>query len=269
MITVSHQCFAPSASLQTVVDQYWRCTASGAHHEQSSELRCMPLGTIEIIIQLQGNATSGLLDRQWQTFPRAYIVGLTKGAVVWKAYGGTELFGICLKPEGMLQLFGEPLGELTENVVDAEAFFPGDVTPIIAQIQDAPDDRTRIFLIEAFLHNQLARFHQKDNYFTEALRRIRAQETAFSATSLGKALFVSERQSQRLFKEKLGISPKAYHRLMRFRDALTRTRRNQVVSWAQLAYELGYTDQAHLIRDFKAFSGVTPAHFAERALPSR
>ena len=259
MIEVSDRHYQPSASLRDVVEEYWHCSAAGASTELSGEQRCLPLGTVEIIIQLRGRPILGWLNQQWTTFPKAYVGGIIKGAVVWKAYGDTELFGICLKPEGMLQLFGTPLGGIIDSFVDAEDFFRKEDTPIIEKIQEAPDDKMRIFLIEAFFHNQLAKFNPKDNYFTEALRRIRRQEKGFSATTVSKALFVSERQSQRLFKENLGVTPKAYYRIMRFRDALTFTRQNQAISWAQLSYDLGYSDQAHFIRDFKEFSGVTPA----------
>ena len=72
------------------------------------------------------------------------------------------------------------------------------------------------------------------------------------------SFYRSERQIQRLFKEYMGINPKAYQRIMRFRSTWENVMNSSQPDWAQMAYAMGYADQAHLIRDFKTLSGVTP-----------
>jgi AraC-like DNA-binding protein len=62
----------------------------------------------------------------------------------------------------------------------------------------------------------------------------------------------------------VGLTPKQFARVRRFRTVLRRTRRessqqpHQRVNWALLAADCGYYDQAHLIKDFQAFAGVCP-----------
>jgi AraC-like DNA-binding protein len=72
-------------------------------------------------------------------------------------------------------------------------------------------------------------------------------------------LQVGERQLQRMFKDNLGLSPKSYFRLMRFRHAVASVRGRREIDWLDLTHTLGYSDQSHFIRDFKAFAGVTPS----------
>jgi AraC-like DNA-binding protein len=74
------------------------------------------------------------------------------------------------------------------------------------------------------------------------------------ATELG----VSERHLRRVFRQSLGVSPKEFAKLERFHRALREARRGGRPSWASIAVEAGYYDQAHLIAEFRAISGVTP-----------
>jgi transcriptional regulator GlxA family with amidase domain len=72
------------------------------------------------------------------------------------------------------------------------------------------------------------------------------------------ALGVSERQLRRVFHEIVGMSPKAFARLARFRRALRAVHDDSRLSWAAIAAATGYYDQAHLIEEFRAIAGVTP-----------
>ncbi|MDQ2863707.1 MAG: helix-turn-helix domain-containing protein, partial [Bacteroidota bacterium] len=72
-------------------------------------------------------------------------------------------------------------------------------------------------------------------------------------------VYVSPLQLQRSFQEKMGLTPKAYQRLIRFRNVYRDMQSLKTVGgWAGLSYDLGYADQAHLIREFKEFTGFMP-----------
>ena len=73
---------------------------------------------------------------------------------------------------------------------------------------------------------------------------------------------VSRQQLARLFRDRLGISPKLYCRLARFQSGLAYAGLGKGVDWAQVALELGYTDQSHMIAEFREFSGLTPQMLA-------
>jgi AraC-like DNA-binding protein len=69
-------------------------------------------------------------------------------------------------------------------------------------------------------------------------------------------LGISERQLRRVFRDAVGVGPKAFARLVRFNRALDAARRGD--SWTRIAAATGYCDQAHLIDDFRAIAGTTP-----------
>jgi transcriptional regulator GlxA family with amidase domain len=80
---------------------------------------------------------------------------------------------------------------------------------------------------------------------------------------LAKDACLSNRQFERVFKERIGLSPKFYSRLVRFTKAWLIKENNPAVTWTEIAYSCGYFDQMHLIRDFQAFTGTNPQIIAE------
>ncbi|MFP2956402.1 helix-turn-helix domain-containing protein [Myxococcus sp. 1LA] len=100
-------------------------------------------------------------------------------------------------------------------------------------------------------------------------RRARAQLALDAAERLTSAnvnavavdIGVSERHLRRVFRETVGVSPKAFAKLVRFHRALRAALEDEHANWASIAAEAGYYDQAHLIAEFRAFTGVTPQGF--------
>ena len=97
-----------------------------------------------------------------------------------------------------------------------------------------------------------------------------ARLTSADVNAVAIDLGVSERHLRRVFREAVGVSPKAFSKLARFGRALHAAREVHPASWASIAAAAGYYDQAHLIADFRAIAGVTPrALLVElRAAPS-
>lgn len=84
-------------------------------------------------------------------------------------------------------------------------------------------------------------------------------------SELAAACFLSLRQLERRFKRCIGVSPKLFARLLRFEALLDSLIRGPSISCADLSSRLGYHDQAHVIREFKTWTGCTPTAFLERA----
>ena len=94
--------------------------------------------------------------------------------------------------------------------------------------------------------------------FSPLAVRATARLASHSVNAVAAELGMSERQFRRVFREAVGLSPKAFTKLARFRRALTVSQDNREASWASIAACSGYYDQAHLINEFRTFAGVTP-----------
>ncbi|WP_371096366.1 helix-turn-helix domain-containing protein, partial [Streptomyces sanglieri] len=93
---------------------------------------------------------------------------------------------------------------------------------------------------------------------------VRTDRTVRRVDGLARAEGLSPRSLQRLFASYVGVGPKWVILRYRIHEALERAESDPQVDWAALAAELGYSDQAHLIRDFTATVGVPPTAFAPR-----
>ncbi|MBV8201425.1 MAG: AraC family transcriptional regulator, partial [Acidobacteria bacterium] len=86
---------------------------------------------------------------------------------------------------------------------------------------------------------------------------------------LARELAIGRRTLERLFRDYVGLTPKWVIRQYRMQIAADEAAKGRLVDWPRLANDLGYADQAHFIRDFRAILGTTPSDFARQAAPGR
>lgn len=262
-MTIFYKEYQPSALMKPFIDCFWTCHTEGELEQQSDNVRCFPSGMLEWIIHVKGPNSNGCYKGKWEQYPRSMFCGITDHAVTWTMNGDSELLGIRLTPEGVMQLFQTPVSFIFNYYTDAAQFLGKHRADVIGKIIAAPDMKERMFLIERFVHSQVKHDAVQRNYFAEAVKLLRDEED-IEIADVSKKVFVGERQLQRAFKSQLGISPKSYYRLMRLKKAHLSGLINEA-SFTSMAYQLGYADAAHFSRDFKTYFGEAPASYFAQA----
>ncbi|GAB3949913.1 hypothetical protein GCM10028805_27050 [Spirosoma harenae] len=258
-MNTSYQEFKPSPALQPFVECYWLHHFETVGQEESPVQRCLPFGTLELIIHLDDNPAYVLMDNNWQKLPQGFFVGLYRGNVHWKAVGSGRKFGIRLKPESLLQLFNIPVASLFNNFTDLDSFFGRDINRLVEKVYGLPAIQDVINVSETFLLAQFQNLTAERNYLVEATRLIRQTKGSVTIEALSEQLSISRRQLERSFKDCYGTSPKMYQRIIRFRNAYESFQQTSTApNWLDVSYNFGYSDQAHFIRDFKEFSDEVP-----------
>ena len=262
--------FKPSAALAPYVDCFW---VHAGQIPENQVYRCVPSGNTDIMIGDLDGEELVLRGDTWEKMPRAFLTGIWTEPAVLKSVHRIEWFGIRLKPEIFVQMFGQPLREMENATLDVSDVLGKSGQELANRIAETSDHQRRIELAEHFIVRELARRLPANAYFTEAIRLIRQHGGQISTEDLSKKVFVGERQLQRAFREHFGVTPKTYSRLVRFNKAASFLKNAKQVNWADVTYFCGYADQAHFIRDFKAFSGANPTALmtdpsALMALPS-
>jgi AraC-like DNA-binding protein len=79
---------------------------------------------------------------------------------------------------------------------------------------------------------------------------------------IGRQTGLSTRRLSEVFRERVGVSPKLYQRILRFQRAVQQMHRGTDVRWMELALECGYYDQAHFANDFREFSGINATTYS-------
>lgn len=266
---IAYKEFRPSVVLQPYVENYWLQVFDGDPTEESPKQVCLPLGMTQIIVHVNQQGCEVCLDGDWQPLPQALFAGVYRDMVTWKTKGYSVCFGINFKPENFIRLFRVPAATLFNNYTDVHNFRDAAIDEMVDRMHGVEDPAALIRISETCLQERLKKVHHQQSYWQQAAGIIRQAKGKVSIESLCKDLYVSERQLQRSFRDVLGTSPKTYTRIIRFRNAYRQLRHTaqKEISWAALSYDHGYADQAHFIRDFKEFSGVSPSLIVDREGP--
>lgn len=256
----SYQEFTPSPALQPFIECYWLHHFEASGNLESPVQRCLPFGTLELIIHLDDNCAHAFFNGCWQKLPQAFFAGLYQDAVQWKSVGTVRKFGIQLKPEGLTQLFNMPIASMFNNFTDVESFFGKNINRLVDSVYGLPDASAVITAVESFLMARLRNLSAERHYLYEATRLIRQSKGNLSIGALSEHLYISKRQLERSFKDTYGTTPKMYQRIIRFRSAYESLQKRSTTApnWLDISYNCGYADQAHFIRDFKQFTDVVP-----------
>ena len=112
-------------------------------------------------------------------------------------------------------------------------------------------------IVERFLLLKIKKLKQALPFDKAMLELLRLNGNV-SIEKIASLACLSLRQFERVSKERIGLPPKLFARLIRFSKAYRMRENFPLLSWTQIAYECGYFDQMHFIRDFKQFAGVAP-----------
>ncbi|TKK64473.1 AraC family transcriptional regulator [Ilyomonas limi] len=258
-MNITYQEFKPTPVLQPYVDTYWLLSFEGAYNEYSPGQYCLPNGMVEIVITIsEGNYHIGA-NGDWFPMPDMMMCGVYHKNVIMRATGTTRKFGIRVKPEMLHILFTVPSSVLYEDYTNLENIVGNDAKLFVEQLAEAHDTTKIVSRTDAFLLAQLNKHKQEHSYLIKAVNLMRSSKGSVSVDAISKSVYRSPRQLQRSFQHEMGLSPKSYQRLIRFRNVYRNMQMlQQAGGWAGLSYKLGYADQAHLIRDFKEFTGLVP-----------
>jgi AraC-like DNA-binding protein len=126
----------------------------------------------------------------------------------------------------------------------------------------------RIEVVHAFLAARVPDARHPCEDMTALVERVAADPTCTRVEKLARDLGLGVRQLQRRFADEVGVTPKAVARRYRLYEAAERARDGADVDWSRLAADLGYSDQAHLVRDFRAAIGTPPDRYSRENRPS-
>jgi AraC-like DNA-binding protein len=225
---------------------FWELTSAGEPH------RVLPDGSMDVLFAVGGHA--------------ARVIGPMTCAIVTPPGGQTCTVGVRFRPGAATHLLGVSARELRNETAPAADVWGADGRSLDARLAEAGDARSAIGAIEAELESRVPRTRVPDPRVAQAVATLRAAGGELPIPAVGARVGISERQLERLFDEHVGYGPKVFARVVRLERAtkgIARSRaRGSIASWARFAVDCGYADQAHLVREFRALTGLTPAVFA-------
>ena len=238
----------PVPPLSNLVELLWDCDVYDAPHSRE---RVLPFGRIQMIIDLEGGAA------------RSAITGLRTVSVEVETGRMKGIMGVVFKPGGI-----PGAHELFDRTLPLDEFLPNQSRQLIDLLRSAPTAEKRLALLDANLAGTIVqpRVHPAVRHGLAMLSRNPSVRTIRDVANENG---LSARRFTDLFNTQIGITPKAYARLLRFQGVVSEIDNARRVEWAIVAADSGFSDQSHLVHEFRSFAGMTPSAFVSSRRPFR
>jgi AraC-like DNA-binding protein len=254
----------PSPILRAWIRSLWYCSAPDVPHTRE---RVLPYGRIQIVLNLARDYMSdcGEDGSASTRVSRALVQGVRLRYEVIDTADLKELVGIVFQPGGFPGLFHERADLLFDQGIPLEDLCRS--AALMEQLSDASTPSGKLQVLDQFLKG-LA--HQPATPSCLPQRALAFFQTGqLNVGACAEAVGVSTRRLTHVFREEIGVTPKAWCRLHRFQRALKALYKGENVPWAALALDCGYYDQSHFANEFRAFSGIDPTTYSSSRGPWR
>lgn len=166
---------------------------------------------------------------------------------------------IVFRPGALYRVLGIPGHELTGHFCDAESILSAELKSLNDRIANERSFEVMIRHAEDYVLRKLVSLNRDASPVDRVAQWLIDQPQRFSLDWLAGQANLSPRQFQRKFIERVGIGPKLYARISRFSKAFFFKDQHGEIDWLTVAIQFGYTDYAHMVRDFREFAFTTPS----------
>ena len=262
------QIIKPNKELTPYIQYYWVMEKSSLENDVCE--RVIPTGTIDLMFHYKNTFKAKRSDDTTFTQEKAFVSGMSNSYADVTTNGETELICITFKPYGAYRFFNFPMNEIENQNISLENIFGSKTNAFYDRLCESHSLKEKVGLIEEFLFaNQRETIASDTLLIKSGIDLIYNSQGQINSKLLSEKLYVSPKKLERKFSAMIGKTPKQFSKIVRFQNIINSLASAKGRKFTQMAYENGYFDQAHFIKDFKSFSGLTPKeYFANHQCPS-
>jgi AraC-like DNA-binding protein len=257
----------PSADLIPHIKKFWGMRSDFKegimyHH------KLIPTGMIEMTFYFNTIPVYQMHSSKKSIRANCIISGQQEEPMQVEIDGPLDLFSILFHPAGIQELIPVPAIELGGNVFDLTLLPKHNFSVLAEKLADCMRFEDRVALCEKFFRLQIQQKklsqHPSMPFVMNTFMKSRGN---IDLSVLIEESCLSRKQFERHFSSSIGVSPGKFRRILRFQYALYLKSTNPDMDLTSLATDAGYFDQAHMIREFRTFSSLTPRKFFNTCLP--
>jgi AraC-like DNA-binding protein len=236
----------PAQDLAFFVERYW-IVAWDLRGQEPYTQETLPFPCVNLVFEYNQS--------------RVYGVETGKFARLLENQG--RVFGVKFRPGAFYPFVKMPVSQITNDSIAFRDAFGMDSTALEDAILSREDEQEMVGIAESFLRERLPEQDKNVSIINEIVDYIIAHQEITRVDDLVSQFNLNKRTMQRLFRQYVGVSPKWVIKRYRLHEVAERLAEGESVDWTGMVLELGYADQAHFIKDFKAIVGKTPAEYAK------
>ncbi|MFO3726217.1 AraC family transcriptional regulator [Butyricimonas muris] len=257
----SFRMIKPAPGLARYVRHYWILEEDAVLPVSE---RVLPVGCVQLVFH---KGESLFLLKEGKLQPRAMICGHTFGFSDVLSTGRIEMLTVVFQPYAAKAFLHIPVRLFHGQSVAMEDVEDKDFKLLTTRVTDTTDQDECIRLIERFLIRRLYTFPEYNlKRVVAALHEINVCPSV-DIPRLADVACLGDKQFRRVFMDYMGTTPKEFIRIVRMQRALFMLQQDGATPFAQVAYACGFSDQSHMIKEFKLFSGYTPAEYLTICAP--
>lgn len=253
------QSFAPTEELRS-----WVCGYLYGHsaYAEPQVLPTIPRGVPALMVILEGEGGTPLEFLQpmqsGPLTPGVYLMGQATQCWLLKV-GATQAYMVALRPVALSAL-GMSTADFTDSVVKLDGLLP-ECRFLVDQLAAETSQLGQLTVLDAFLKRLFRNATAQPDEVNEAMHRIFQTQGQVKIGQLSLQERISPRSLARKFTDQVGLSPKQYARIIRFRAVMHHLLQTPNASWLDVVHRFGYYDQSHFIKDFQHFTGRAPTQY--------
>ena len=194
-----------------------------------------------------------------ETLPPAVISGLRRSHRLMQYSRETANLLVVFKEGGLAAFSGIPANEFFDQTIPSDNIFPAaPLNEVLQRLAEATNNKTRVGHMEAFLLQHIIT-NEQDILIDKAIQLIKQKNGSVRIKDLAVSLHISQDPFEKRFRAQVGSTPKQYASIIRLKKLIDTF--STYSSLTEAAYEAGYFDQSHFIKDFRLFTGQTPKDF--------
>jgi len=219
-----------------------------------------PSGTMEVIFNLGAGNWKSKKDNTFYTTPPVELWGQITRPLAIQSVGRNIMLGFRFYPHSAAYFFDENVAAFNNEIVDARHVFGPKLQTLYLRLLETADLNAKVAMIEDYLWSRLSvteKKHSKIKFIGDIIGHLKKSYSDDNILSISNRHNISSRHLNTLFSQYTGIPPKLFYKINRFQHSLNLVNAAEE-KLTNVAYSAGYFDQAHFIKEFKKFTGISP-----------
>ncbi|MCM8568915.1 helix-turn-helix domain-containing protein [Gramella jeungdoensis] len=249
--------FTPPTDLQEFIASYGILEIPDGQTETYFSPPLAMSGFIINIGKNKGTVIARIEDRDFFT-ANAVAGGQVTAPVYGELVGEVKSIMVFFKAMGMHRFFGNDLSQLTNSSKALTEFLgPEEADLLWNNLKAQPDNQQQINILNDFFRKHITH-REEDKKLEKVLDYIHEKQGNVNITEILESFYYPRKSLERHFRKKIGLSPKVYIKIYRFKCLINFLEHNPETTWSQLASQTGYFDQSHMSRYVKEYLKVSP-----------